>query len=147
MAKIKVETIKEGIEGREYTYFTSISDIQAEENEEVIELPSTFEGKTITHLGFYQVYDEAHEVWCDYHHPAKGSDWKEAEYKRGYSRFILPSTVKKIIVPKSIIQINDLCFSYCSGILLDFEQGSPFFRVDKLVYKKSNSEYPCIRLK
>lgn len=62
MAKFKIETIKVGKEGSDYKLITSISDIIADKNEEIIELPSTFEEKEITHLGFNQEYEEAHEV-------------------------------------------------------------------------------------
>ena len=143
MADIKVEIIKIGEEGRDYTYLTSISEINTFEKEEVIVLPSVYQGNIITHLGYHQKFVEAHEVWADYHHPSKGVDYQKSNYKRGLVSFKFKESVKKIIIPKTIVDINYFAFVYCKGLVFEFEEGSIFYEKDGDVYKHG-SQYKSL---
>ena len=137
MAKITVKDVIYGVENTKYDHHISICNIECDENDEIIVLPSVFDGKTITHLGYGQAYEEAHEVWCDWHHPSKGSDWVPAKYLFDYVYFNIPANVKKIVVPATITDINFMAFDRCKGrIEFVFDKDSKYYYQDHKVYHK-----------
>lgn len=105
MAKFTVERIKYGYKGRQIEEHLSITAIQFEEGDEVVELPSSFEGEAITMFAIGQRIIEGHEEWCDWHHPGKGSDWVPDEYEYRYLDIDFPPYVKKLIIPSSVTNI------------------------------------------
>ena len=147
MAKFIVDKVKVGIEGNQYNTFICISSIIAEENEEVIILPSHYENEEITHLGFAQDVVPAHEHFHDYQHPSQGSEWRNTEYKFDYIYFKLPSFVKKIIIPETITQMHNLCFDKCVGLDVEFAENNPkYYCKDKNIYYKPK-DYLIAKLK
>lgn len=147
MSTFKIKTIKIGFESSGFDYFTSICDITADKKEDVIVLPSEFDGNIITHLGYEQDFLEAHEHFHDWHHPSQGSEWVEKEYKFKYKYFELPKSVKKIIIPSSITNIANFCFAKCKGIDIEVALDNPtYYCKDRVIYHKSN-DYPYIKLK
>ena len=145
MANIKVEVIKIGEEGNEFDYLTSISEIVTNEDDEVIVLPNSFNGNKITSLGYYQKFEEAHEVWADYQHSSKGSDYQKDTYSKGIINYKFHKNVKKIVIPNTITDICYFAFVYCKGLIFEFEEGSIYYFKDGFVYKHG-SEYKALNM-
>ena len=145
MAKYVIERVKYGYKNNILSENICIADI-IPEGDEILTLPEYYEGEPITHLGFYSVFEPAHEVWADYHHPAKGSDYVEDKYIYGYRTFDLPG-VKKVIIPKTIAQINSFAFDRCPGIEVEIDPENETYcvREREILYKKR--DYVIVRLK
>ena len=128
MAKFNVKRIKYGYEGRSMSEYISIESIQFEEGDEVIVLPSEFEGEKITHFGYGQAFTKAHEEWADWHHPSKGSDWVPDEYHFDYMEIRFPESVKKLVIPATI---KDIAFSvpkYLKTLTIEVEEGNERYK-------------------
>lgn len=135
MAKFTVERIKRGYEGRSMSEYISISDIQCEEGDEVIVLPSSFEGEPITHFGYGQSFTPAHEEWADWHHPSKGSDWVPDEYSFSYNSLTLPESVKTVVIPASIRDICYCALSHAKHVFVEVSPDNPHYRSENGVLK------------
>lgn len=135
MAKFIIVNIQIGYVDREYTYITAISDIKFESSDSVVTLP---ESKEITHLGYGQTFIERHEVWCDWHHPAKGSDYEPDKYDSKYTTIYIPEHVKKIIIPKTITNIGYYAFERKHEVEFEVDSENPCYMVkdNKIVIKK-----------
>lgn len=129
MAKFKIEKIKIGNDKKGFSFILSIADIIAEENEEIISLPDTFEGETITHVGYTQGHEEGGERFHDWHHPAQGSEYVEERYYNSISSFYLPKSVKKIVVPNSVKEVCFFSFSYCNHIEFIIDKDHPYLEI------------------
>lgn len=102
--------------GYDYSYnppkeYGVITQIICSPEDQVLEIPEYVKGVDlpITHLAYEQRFDEAHEVWADWHHPAKGSDFVPDNYILDCISFNLPSGIKKVIIPATVESI-----SYCT---------------------------------
>lgn len=131
MAKFVCENIKFGYEGKRISIIVAIKNIIFEETDEVVRIPDTFEGRPITHLGYTQDFEPAHEVWCDWHHPSKGSDYVEDKYTFKSTSIRVPSHVKKLIFPKTLESFGYLCILNSSPLEYEAEEGSSLWVNDK----------------
>ena len=118
MAKFYFKTIKLGYEGQELKTVISLYDIDFEDGDEVVELPSTYEGNIVTHFGYSQGFNEAHVRFHDWHHPAQGEgDYCPAEYVLNYGRLLYrSSTLKKVIFPKTAKVICLWAYNHLEGV-------------------------------
>ena len=139
MAEFTVTRIKNGYEGRYMDEYISVSRITFAEGDTVIELPATFEGEPITHFGYGQDFEAAHEVWADWHHPGKGSDWEPDHYRLKYLTVEFPPQVKKLVIPATVI---DICYkvkdALKKGVIeIEVSPDNPVYAMEngKLVYK------------
>lgn len=137
MAKFIIETIQVGYVDSEYTYITAIKDIKFDDEGSVVALPESYMDKEITHLGYGQTFIERHEVWCDWHHPSKGSDYVPDRYDTKYTTIYIPEHVKKIVIPKSIIDIGYYAFKYEHELEFEVDSENPNYMVkdNKIVRK------------
>ena len=137
MAKFIIETIQKGYVNSGYTYETAISDIEFDKEDSVVVLPDTYMDKVVTHLGYAQVFIEGHEVWCDWHHPSKGSDFEPDKYDSRYTTIYIPEHVKKIVIPKTIIDIGYYAFKYQHDLKFEIDSENPKYMVkeNKIVRK------------
>ena len=124
MAKFMVKRIKDGYEGRRIDTYISIADIAFEEGDEVIVLPSEFEGEIITHFGYDQAFTKAHEEWADWHHPGKGSDWVPDRYHYDYVKIRFPESVKKLVIPATIRDIGYYIPKDLKNLTVEVEEGN-----------------------
>lgn len=137
MAEFKVEEIKLGYEGGDFNYIVSISNILFNKDDEVVIIPDLFNGKPITHIGYGQAFVPAHEVWCDWHHPSKGSDYEPDKYERDYLTFQIPEYVKKIVLPKTIKDVCYCAFKFNHDLVIEIDEDNPHLKVEngKITYK------------
>ncbi len=125
MAKFKIGKLRYGTPNKDLSYYVSVYNIAFEEGDEVVEIPSTFEGEEVTAIGYGEEFEKAHEVWCDWHHPSKGSDWVDDKYVRSYLTFIVPKFVKKIIIPKTINDVSYCAFKFDGECAIEIDSENP----------------------
>ena len=116
MTKFKVEKIKIGNNKDGFSYAVSISEVTNCENDEVILLPSEYNGETITHFGYKQGYTPFEERFHDYHHPSQGMEIIEEKYYKGISYIKLSKNVKKVVIPDTICDVCFFAFSEVENI-------------------------------
>jgi len=138
MAEFIVKRIKEGYEGRTMSEYISIEDIVFSDEDEVVSLPMEYEGEPITHFGYGQDFEKAHEEWADWHHPSKGSDWVPDHYSLDYRTVNFPPCVKKLVIPATI---TDICYKVLGNlkkILVEVSPDNPRYTTENgvLTYKK-----------
>ena len=105
MARFKIEKLKSGYADATVLEYLTITAIEFEEGDDVIVLPNRFEGELITHLGFVQDFEPAHEEWCDWHHPGKGVDYVSDRYTLKSVTVEFPKGVKKVVLSQGIKSI------------------------------------------
>ena len=131
MAKFDIKKIKIGNDKKGFSYILSISDVVADDNEEIIALPETFEGETITHIGYKQEHEEGGERFHDWHHPAQGMEYVEERYYASLSYFHLPKSVKKLVIPNTIKEANFFTFSESTHIQFIIDKDHPYLESAK----------------
>ncbi len=131
MAKFKIIKLKLGTEKKGYIYPLSISNVTADEGEEIILLPSHHDGEEITLFGYEQAYTPAHEHWHDWHHPAQGSEWIEESYDKTFANICLPSSIKKLIIPKNIVDFCSYSLEYNRKYKLEVEKDHPVYYINE----------------
>lgn len=136
MANFKIEKIRKGYLGAEES-FLAITEIIFDEKDKIITLPAFFNGKPVTHLGYKEIFVPGHEVWADWHHPAKGSDFEPDKYELDSLSYLFPPFVEKVVIPKTITNISYYAFYKSHFFKLEIEKDNPHFLVkdDKLFYK------------
>ena len=139
--------IKVGVEGKEFTYFVSITkgflSTQFPSDEEVI-IPETYKGYPVTHLGYIQDKTLAHIRDHDYHHPSQGGgDYYPTEYHVRVSLFgpEFPKTLKRFFIPKTIRCISQNFFENMNDapdLVIEIDLENPYYEVinNKIVQKK-----------
>jgi len=125
MAKFTVKKVKEGNDKKGFKYYDCIAHVEAEEGDSVILIPEEIDGVTITHVGYRQEYTPAHEHWHDWHHPAQGSEWVEEKYSLGFSTILLPDFVKKIIIPKTVVDFCNYAFDEPEDLIVETVEDHP----------------------
>lgn len=138
MAEFIIKRIKYGYEGRTISEHISIEDIVFSDEDEVVFLPTEYEGEPITHFGYGQAFEKAHEEWADWHHPAKGSDWVPDRYSFDYRAVNFPLHVKKLVIPATI---TDICYKVRENlqkISVEVSPDNPRYTAENgiLTYKK-----------
>ncbi len=141
MAKFIIKKIKEGNDKRGFTYVLSIANVIADEGEEIIYLPSTFEGEEITHLGYMQGHEEGGERFHDWHHPAQGSEYVEEKYYATVAHFDLPKSVKKLVVSHTIKEVCAYSYTFCKHVELVIPEDHPYLQA------KTINKYTCLKKK
>ena len=138
--------IKSGFEGKEFTYFVSITkgflSTQFPSDKEVI-IPETYKGYPVTHLGYVQDKTLAHIRDHDYHHPSQGGDYYPTEY---YPRADLfgpefPETLKRFFIPKTIKEISYNFFEKMKdapNLIIEIDPENPYYQVinNQVIRKK-----------
>jgi len=126
MAIFKFELIKLGYKNKEIKMVAAINEIIFEDDDEIVTIPSEYNGMPITHVGYRQGIIEAHVRFHDWHHPSQGyGEYVEDEYvlERGYYIYF-PSTLKKLIFPKTVKVICTNIFNYNSNhVTFELEPG------------------------
>ena len=79
----------------------------------------------VTHIGYKEGLDEAHEHWTDWHHPSKGCDHIPDRYYLIESRVSVPQGIKKIVVPRTVERVSSLAFSDAEGVILEVHPDNP----------------------
>ena len=137
--------IKSGFEGKEFTYFASVSKgfLSTQFPDDEVIIPETYKGYPVTHLGYVQDKTLAHIRDHDYHHPSQGGDYYPTEY---YPRADLfgpefPETLKRFFIPKTIKVISSNFFEKMKDApnsVIEIDPENPYFEVinNKIVRKK-----------
>lgn len=128
MATFGVKRVKYGFVGERISEYISIDSITCDEGDEVIVLPSEFEGEPITHFGYGQAFEEAHEVWADWHHPGKGSVFVPDKYHFTYPSFKFPKSVKKIVIPATVVDISSGAKEAMKSLIIEVSPENPHYR-------------------
>lgn len=124
MAKFIIETIRNG-DASEPTLYQSVTDIIFEEGDEVVYVPETNNGMPVTHVGLGEEYVEGREVWCDWHHAGRGSDYEPAHYKYAYFEISIPTSVKKLVFPKTLRYFSPKGFNNPGNAIIDVDPDNP----------------------
>ena len=111
MAKFRIEIIKYGYSGT--STLVSLNGITADKDEEIVVLPEMYLGRNITHIGYNQSYEPAHEEWADWHHPGKGMTYVPESYGFDLCPLNVSPWVKKIVIPKTV---SNLSFNFSRGL-------------------------------
>ena len=142
MAKFEYCLIKVGYEGKKIKTALSISKITFSETDEVVEIPSSYEGKQVEYVGYEQGVTEAHVRFHDWHHPAQGDgEYVPTEYYPKENYFFLNNlndNVKKIIFPKADIMVYYRAFNRYSNqitYVIDEITGYKTNEKGEIVYK------------
>lgn len=145
MAGFDVIRIKYGYEGRSMSEYITVKEILFEEGDEVITLPSEFEGESVTHFGYAQGFTKAHEEWADWHHPGKGSDFVPDQYHFDYPEYRFPDSVKTVIIPASMIDISYTAVRALKTVSVEVAPDNPrYMAIDGvLCYKSTNRPVNC----
>ena len=140
MAKFSFSVIKIGKEGEELRETVSISYIEPEEGEKIIEIPSHFEGKPVTHIGYIQGKEEGEMRYHDWHHPGQGFDGYEPGrfYAKESCLFEFPRGIKKMIIPAEIECLSPRAYCNSKYITYEIAPENRFFRAEghKIFRKK-----------
>ncbi len=139
MAKFKIGKFRYGYPDKDLEYYVSIYDIEFEENDKIVVLPDEFNGEPITHVGYFEEFVEAHEVWCDWHHPSKGSDWVPDKYQYDYSYVTVPNHVKMIVLPKTMNRYSHNMFKGTGEFVVVVDEENPYYVNEdgKIKWRKS----------
>lgn len=137
MAEFKIEIVKDQYIGGIKT-FVSLNGISADKDEETVVLPETYLGEDITHLGYSQAYEPAHEEWADWHHPGKGMTHVPERYSSHMQPLDVSPWVKKIVISKTV---RTLSYDYRMGldhITFEVDPENPYLTVEdgKVVPKR-----------
>ena len=111
--------------------YVSIVEIEFDADDVIVHLPDTYLGKPITHLGYGERFVPAHEEWCDWHHPGKGSDWIPDSYEQAFLTFRIPKYVKKIVIPSTIETISFCAFERADHVVFEVDPENRKYTVDK----------------
>lgn len=108
MATFTFETLKQGYADRPLQKVVSLVAIQFEPCDQVVVVPTEYEGLPVTAIGYRQDFVPAHEHWHDWHHPtAYGSEWRPDEYTLTFGKdIVIPATCKKLVLPKTTDRIT-----------------------------------------
>lgn len=140
MAKFDIFMIKENYLNKSViNEHVCLRGIKFEETDETVVIPSTFNGQPITHFGYEQYFDPAHEDWHDWHHPtAYGCDWVPDKYGMCYANtIVVPDHVKKVIIPASIKDIQREILKAKPGVLeFDGESDNYVINGGKIDYRR-----------
>ena len=145
MAEFKIEFINEGRSDsivRHDTYL-AVTDIKYDPTDTVIYMPETFDGKPITHFGFYHKFEPGYERYHDWHHPSQGMEYEPPTYTL-YGKITKPhSRIKRVVFPKTARRIfwnimDD--FNHKRGIIYEIDPENPYLTVvnNEIVAKKTN---------
>lgn len=143
MAEFNFRTIKTGTEGEELKEYVTILAIIPEKGEKIIQIPSHFEGKPVTFIGYRQGKLEGGMKYHDWHHPAQGfDDYEPARYfAERYSLFTLPKRVKKIIFPAEVKCIHTAVFNKSRTITYEISPENKYYEVaNNKIVPKGNSK-------
>ena len=139
MADFRFSVIKVGTEGEELKEVVSIYTIIPEPNEKIITIPSHFEGKPVTHIGYWQGKTDGFLRFHDWHHPSQGYDGYEPAkyYAEKCSLFNIPTGVKKIIIPAEVCSIVTSVCNKAKGVTYEISPENKFYEVaeNKIVRK------------
>ncbi len=142
-----IEELKYGLVNDDnlYEYYLTLTDIIYEDTDEVVVLPSEYEGRPITHFGYKQDFEEKEARWHDWHHPAQGMDYTPARYYLSCKFCEPPAHVKKVIFPATAKNIFTNIFNTDSvfhperqySVLIEIDENNPVYRVEdnKIVLK------------
>lgn len=133
MAKYEVVIIKTGYEGKELKDCVAIEDIIFEPTDEVVRIPSEYNGMKIECVGYRQDVIPEHVRDHDWHHSSQGEgDRVPTEYiAKPILYFYIPETVKKIIFPNTIEAINFNAFNHMAGkVEFVLEEGITAYKVN-----------------
>ena len=143
---IYISIIKNGYEGKEFTYFASVSKgfMSTQFPGDEVIIPETYKGYPVTHLGYTQDKTLAHVRDHDYHHPSQGSgDYYPTEYHPREELFgpEIPSNLKRFFIPKTIKYISHSFFSNINdapNLVIEIDPENPYFEVinNQIVRKK-----------
>ena len=141
MAKFVVERLKSGYVDMTINEYLVITDIICDERDEVLVLPSFYEGEAITRIGFCQGFTPEHEEWADWHHPAKGLTWVLDHYFILSKKIVLPDTVKKVVIPSTIDGISSEMKEAFEAITCEIDPENKFYKMEdgKIVWYKKAS--------
>lgn len=148
----KVKELREGrtgsydfnLDGNITTYtpesYVVLVGVELGADDEVLNIPSQFPAfkNQLTHIGYKEEYEEGYERWCDWHHPAKGSEYVPACYTLKPISFNLSPKIKKIVIPKTVMKISPGAFSGASNAIFEVHPDNPYFIVkDNKIANKS----------
>lgn len=121
MAKFVFEIIKIGFDGSPLKEVVALSGIIFEPDDEVVVIPSEYNGMPVTHIGYKQDVIPAHEAFRDWHHPSGDcGEYVETEYKTGpCDRIDFPPSVKRLVFPATADEISTVLWYGIPGV--DYE--------------------------
>ena len=99
MAIYHLTLLRSGPVAHPYHITAGLSGITLENGDEVLEIPTEFEGYPVTEIGYYESIDPAHEHFHDWHHPAQGAEWVPDTYQTHSCSIYLDERVKRVILP------------------------------------------------
>ncbi len=138
MAKFHFEIIKLGYEGKKIESTVALRGISFNEDDEIVIIPSEYNGLPVTHIGYRQGGNPAHMRFHDWHHPSQGDgDWMPKKYIATSSFYInIPPRVKKIVFPKTMTHICFNLFCPSADITYAIEEGNVECEIqdNKVVY-------------
>ena len=150
MAKYKIEIIRNGYSGMRKCFDTrecesfvpnkylTVTAITCEENEDTLTLPdySSETQMPVTHVGYAESYTPSREEWEDWHH-CKGGEIYPAQYTMYESCLNLPSSIKSIYIPKTIIDVSSEAFINLEDVIFSVDPDNPIYTTEdgKLVRK------------
>ncbi len=139
MAKFVLEVLKQGYEGSTICQFACLKAVIFDESDEVVVAPSMYQDLPVTHLGYKQGFEPAHEHWHDWHHPtAYGSEWREAQHTLEYATdIVVPQHVKLFVLPKHLKQVRTRCIVLRGNTTLQIDPGNPNIQIvnNQIEYK------------
>ena len=140
----KVKKLREGrtgsydfnLDGNITTYtpenYVVLVGVASGADDEVLNIPSHFPDweEPLTHIGYKEEYEEGYERWCDWHHPAKGSEYVPACYTLKPVSLNISPEIKKIVIPKTVMKISSEAFGGVRNAIFEVDSDNPYFTVE-----------------
>ncbi len=153
MAKYEIEVLQIGYNGtlvdfdsgRRESYTPSscvvVTAITCEKNAESLALPAygsdcSETSSPVTHVGYENGFIPKHEEWHDWHH-CRGGQIRPDEYTLNPICLNLPSSIKTIHIPETVINISSKAFSNLEDVTFSVHPDNPKYTTfkGKLVHK------------
>jgi len=142
MAEYIIKELKEGYDSSSQTPTKCIvlTRIVFDPEDEVLIIPShdPVSNEPLTHVGYYQYFEEAHEHWVDWHHPSKGCDFIPDSYKLFGTDLKIPSHIKKVVIPETVTDISCNAFENVKKAIFEVHPENPKYTVENncIVWKR-----------
>ncbi len=143
MANYQMQLLREGYDGVSGSYgysetyrhtpkqYVVLTKIECEPEDEVLVLPaSDSRGEPLTHIGYRESFDAAHEEWADWHHPSKGCDYVPDRYSLDGISLDIPSRVKRIVIPETVCSVSRCAFAKAEHVILEVDPRNPWLRIE-----------------